>query len=369
MQSLAPRLIFWETTEGCNLRCIHCRATAAPTRSPDELSTEESLALVDQIASLGQPILVLSGGEPLYRPDIFQIASHASGRGLRVALATNGTLVTPQVARRIKDSGIRRVSVSLDGATEETHDDFRAIPGSFRQALRGIGNLKEVGVGLQINTTIARHNYREAPQIMELALKLGVDALHVFLLVPVGCGVEIADEQMLSPQEYEDFLNWFYERSKEVPLELKATCAPHYFRIMRQRGREERRAQGSGASSGPSGQAQERGSRHPADLHAVTKGCLAGTGVCFISHAGEVYPCGYLPVSAGNVRRQPLREIWEGAPVFQALRDPGRLKGKCGLCEYRLVCEGCRARAYAATGDYLEEEPYCIYQPLARSHR
>ena len=323
-----------------------------------------------------------------------------------MALATNGTLLTPEIARRIRDSGVRRVSISIDGATEETHDEFRAIPGSFRRALKGIGHLKDVGMSVQINTTISRHNYREAPQILQLALKLGIDALHVFLLVPVGCGVEIAEEQMISSREYEDFLNWFYDRSKDTPLELKATCAPHYFRVMRQRAKEER-AQGQtpvSASGHPGGPGPQSGlpgghpgvhpggppgghpegppSAHPGEypglhpggqpgshpggssgLHALTRGCLAGTGVCFVSHKGEVYPCGYLPISAGNVRRQPFKEIWESAPVFQELRDPDHLKGKCGLCEYRFVCEGCRARAYAATGDYLDEEPCCVYEP------
>ncbi|MDP2935880.1 MAG: radical SAM protein, partial [Dehalococcoidia bacterium] len=366
---LLPRLVFWEVTEGCNLRCIHCRAIAAPVRNPEELSTEEALALVDDIVSLAKPILVISGGEPLYRPDVYQIASHATARGLRVALATNGTLVTPEVARRLKDSGVMRVSVSLDGANEETHDEFRAIPGSFRRALKGIGHLKDVGMSVQVNTTITRHNYKEAPQIMQLALKLGMDALHVFLLVPVGCGVEIADEQMISPMEYEDFLNWFYDRSKDTPLELKATCAPHYFRVMRQRAKEERDAglpepsisghvsgrsggipgghaggqsggiPGSHASGHPGGipgtHASGQTAGHPSGLpgsipgdhsgghnaghltgypaghpgassgmHALTRGCLAGSGVCFVSHKGEVYPCGYLPISAGNVRRQ-----------------------------------------------------------------
>ncbi|MDO8690011.1 MAG: radical SAM protein [Dehalococcoidia bacterium] len=361
---LLPRLVFWEVTEGCNLHCIHCRATASPVRNPEELSTDEALALVDEIASLGKPILVLSGGEPLFRPDIYEIASYAKGKGLPVALATNGTLVTPEVAHRIRHAGVRRVSISIDGATEDTHDEFRAIPGSFRRAVKGISNLREVGMSVQINTTIARHNYKEAPQIMDLALKLGVDALHLFLLVPVGCGLEIAEEQMISPQDYEDVLNWFYDRSKDTPLELKATCAPHYFRVMAQRGREER-AQGRLAVASPAhGSGQPGG--HPggaSGMQAMTRGCLAGSGVCFVSHKGEVYPCGYLPVSAGNIRRQPFKEIWETAPIFQELRDPDHLKGKCGRCQFRFICEGCRARAFAATGDYLESEPCCIYEP------
>lgn len=365
---LLPRLVFWEVTEGCNLHCIHCRAVAAPVRNPEELSTEEALALIDEIASFAKPILVLSGGEPLYRPDIFELAMHARDRGLPVALATNGTLVTPEVAHRVRDAGVRRVSISIDGANEDTHDEFRAIPGSFRRAVKGISNLRDVGVSVQINTTIARHNYKQASKIMDLALTLGVDALHLFMLVPVGCGVEIAEEQMISAQEYEELLNWFYDRSKEVPMELKATCAPHYFRIMRQRAKDERAA-GITEPSAPSHVSGRPGGHpggHPggaSGMNAMTRGCLAGSGVCFVSHKGETYPCGYLPVSAGNVRRQPFKEIWETAPIFQELRDPNQLKGKCGRCQFRFICEGCRARAFASTGDYLQEEPCCVYEP------
>ncbi|KPK46716.1 MAG: heme b synthase [Dehalococcoidia bacterium SM23_28_2] len=346
-----PRLIFWETTAGCNLRCIHCRRIDVADRLvPEDLTTAESKQLIDQIVAFCNPILVLSGGEPLIRPDIFQIAEHAVDRGLRVALATNGTLIDAPTAQRIVEAGIRRVAVSLDGATAETHDAFRALPGSFARALAGIEHLRRQGMSVQINTTVARHNIEELPQVLDLALSLGADALHIFLLVPVGCGVEIADEQMISAHQYEEVLNWFYDREQEGLLELKATCAPHYFRIVRQRtaAQKRQRAAAPVASS---------------DLHAMTKGCLAGTGVCFVSHKGEVFPCGYLPLSAGNVRKQSLQEIWEGAPIFKELRDPELLRGKCSRCQFRLICGGCRARAYAMTGNYLDEEPSCVYEP------
>lgn len=264
-----------------------------------------------------------------------------------MAMATNGTLVTPDLAHRMTAAGIKRVSISLDGATAGTHDEFRAIKGSFVRALRGIADLKGVGMSLQINTTIAKHNVAEAPAILNLALSLGVDALHVFLLVPVGCGMEIAAEQMLSAAEYEDFLGWFYDRAQDADIELKATCAPHYFRILRQRQ--------------PEGGSLPKGSSHGMAAH--TRGCLAGSGVFFVSYKGDVYPCGYLPVSCGNVRRQAVADIWASSEVFRDLRDPQRLKGKCGRCAFRWVCEGCRARAYAASGDYLGEEPCCIYEP------
>ncbi len=230
-----PRLIFWEVTKGCNLRCIHCRATATELMSPDDLPTEKALDIISQIADFGNPILVLSGGEPLYRADIFELAKYGTSRGLRVALATNGTLVTKDVAQKIKDAGIKRVSISLDGSDATTHDTFRGIPGAFDAAIYGMKNLQQIGVSVQINTTIARHNAHQLPAVLELARSLGADALHTFLLVPVGCGVDIAAEQMVPPEEYERMLNWFYDQSLEGGIELKATCAPHYFRVARQR--------------------------------------------------------------------------------------------------------------------------------------
>lgn len=361
--AFVPRLVFWETTAGCNLRCIHCRRIdVADQLTPEDLTTEESKGLIDQIAAFSRPILVLSGGEPLFRPDIFEIAGHAVECGLRVALATNGTLVDGPMAQRIADSGIARTAVSLDGATASTHDAFRALPGAFDQALEGFRRLKARGMSLQINTTVARHNVHELSQIFDLALSLGADSLHLFLLVPVGCGTEISDEQMVTPREYEDVLNWLYDREQEGRLELKATCAPHYFRIARQRRAAERRAQPPG-NSGARTAGPPESTGHPGGLHAATKGCLAGTGVCFVSHKGEVFPCGYLPVVAGNIREEPLEAIWSSAGVFKQLRDPGLLKGKCGPCEFKNVCGGCRARAFGITGDYLDEEPFCLYEP------
>lgn len=391
---LKPRLVFWEVTKGCNLRCVHCRATATELSSPTDLPTRAALDIIDQIAAAANPILVLSGGEPLYRSDIFQLARYASDQGLRVALATNGTLVTKEVARMIADSGVKRVSISLDGADAATHDTFRGIPGAFEAALYGFRNLKEIGVSVQINTTIARHNADQLPQILELAKSIGADALHTFLLVPVGCGVDIAAEQMVPPEEYERMLNWFYDRSLEGGIELKATCAPHYFRVVRQRRVADRHAAEAAAKASPTissahpeaigptdmlmpggtgislrpqslppGKHTGHPGGHPNDMNAMTKGCLAGTGVCFISHEGEVFPCGYLPAIAGDLRREKFADIWANAKVFNELRDTENLKGKCGCCEFRNICMGCRARAFAATGDYLDEEPFCVYEP------
>jgi radical SAM protein with 4Fe4S-binding SPASM domain len=379
----APRLVFWESTAGCNLECIHCRRiTVADQLLPQDLTTQESFDLIDQIAAFGRPIFVLSGGEPLFRPDIFDIARHATDAGLIVALATNGTLIDEDVALKIKESGVRRVSISFDGADAPTHDIFRG-QGAFDLAIAGMGHLREVGVPYQINTTVARHNVDQMPETLALAKGLGAVALHLFLLVPVGCGVEIAEDQQITPEEYEDVLNWMYDAEMEGGIELKATCAPHYFRIVRQRQAEERR-QGiirqrpqsmhrqKHAGGRPSGANGDHPGGHPGHhvgangqqaMSAMTKGCLAGTGVVFVSHRGEMYPCGYLPLEAGNIRREPFQKIWESSPLFADLREVDLLGGKCGLCEFKRVCSGCRARAYGMTMDYLGEEPFCTYEP------
>jgi len=374
----SPRLIFWETTAGCNLACIHCRRiTVAGQLVPQDLTTEEAFDLVDQIAAFAQPIFVLSGGEPLFRPDIFDIARYASDAGLIVALATNGTLIDADIAQRIAESGVRRVSISFDGADAPTHDTFRGS-GAFDKALAGMAHLRAAGVPYQINTTVARHNVHQMNETLRMAKDLGAQALHLFLLVPVGCGVEIADDQQISPTEYEGVLNWMYDAEMQGGIELKATCAPHYFRIVRQRQAEERR-QGIFRERPASHGRQARAGSHPGHgdrgrpgdgneqarqaMSSITKGCLAGTGVCFVSNRGEVFPCGYLPVEAGNIRRQPFREIWEGSSLFAELRDPDLLGGKCGLCEFKRVCGGCRARAYGMTTSYLEEEPFCTFEP------
>ncbi len=343
-----PRLVAWELTNACNLACIHCRASAIKEPSQDELSTAEAKHFVDELAEY-KPIIILTGGEPLLRADVYEIARYATGRGLRVVLATNGTLLTHEIARRLKEAGIQRVSISIDGATPHTHDTFRGEHGAFEAALRGIEILKQEGISFQINTTITKRNLDEIPRIYDLALDLKASALHIFLLVPTGRGEEIVEDE-IPPQDYERVLNWFYDKSKYKKLQLKATCAPHYFRIMRQRAK----AEGISITKETHG------------FEAMTKGCLGGSAFCFVSSKGDVYPCGYLPALAGNIRQKPFAMIWEKSHVFNDLRDPNRLKGKCGACEYRTVCGGCRARAYAATGDYLDEEPYCVYVPIKR---
>lgn len=376
----APRLIFWESTAGCNLECIHCRRiTVANQLLPQDLQTAEVFNMIDQITAVGHPIFVLSGGEPLFRPDIFDIARYATDAGLIVALATNGTLITAEVARKIKESGVKRVSISFDGADAPTHDIFRG-PGAFDKAITGMKHLRDIGLPYQINTTVAKHNVHQMPETLALAKELGAVALHLFLLVPVGCGVEIAEDKQISPAEYEDVLNWMYDAEMEGGIELKATCAPHYFRIVRQRQVEERkmgivrerpssmhRQQHGGNTATGGHPGTHPGGGHPGGerhaMNAMTKGCLAGTGVTFISHRGELFPCGYLPVEAGNIRRQSFAEVWQDSPLFAELCDPDLLGGKCGICEFKKICSGCRARSFGTDGDYLGEEPFCTYIP------
>ncbi len=231
------RLVAWETTRNCNLSCIHCRASATKGPYTDELNTKTSLQLLDQIAEVGQPIIILTGGEPLLRPDIFEIARYGTDKGMRMVMAPNGTLITKESAQKMADAGIKRISISLDGATKESHDSFRGVDGAFDSALRGIGLAKDAGIEFQINTTITKTNLDEIPKIQELAVNLGAVAHHIFLLVPTGRGKYILD-QAISSEEYERTLNWFYDQRGKTPLQLKATCAPHYYRILRQRAKK-----------------------------------------------------------------------------------------------------------------------------------
>jgi heme b synthase len=296
-------------------------------------------------------VIILTGGEPLLRKDIYEIASYGDKKGLRMVLATNGTLVTEDVAGKMIDAGIKRVSISIDGENAKSHDAFRNVQGAFAGALTGVDAMKKAGMEFQINTTITKANLNQIQGIMELAIGLGAAAHHIFLLVPTGRGKEMA-EQAISPEAYEKILNWFYETSINCPIQLKATCAPHYYRIFHQKSKgSEVRGHGSG----------NEGAGSP--LHAMTRGCLGGVSFCFISHTGQVQPCGYLELDCGQVKENEFKDIWNSSPIFQNLRDLNQYKGKCGRCEFIKVCGGCRARAYEITGDYLAEEPFCIYEP------
>lgn len=340
------RLVAWETTRRCNLSCVHCRAAAEDHHYDNELNTQAAFTLLDQIREVGQPIIILTGGEPLLREDIFDIASYGTKIGLKMVMAPNGTLITKENALKMKASGIKRISISLDGATKERHDTFRGVEGAYDGALRGIRLAKAAGLEFQINTTITKANLEEIPKILELAESLGAVAHHIFLLVPTGRGKYIID-QAIDAAAYEETLNWFYDQRDKTALQLKATCAPHYYRILRQRAK----AEGKKVTFESHG------------LDAVTRGCLAGTGFCFISHIGEVQTCGFLDVKCGDITKSTFKEVWDHSDVFKKLRHPDDFGGKCGVCEYRKVCGGCRARAFEATGDYMAQEPLCTYIP------
>jgi heme b synthase len=331
---------------------VHCRAAASRGPYNGELDTVKCLKILDQIVEVGKPIVILTGGEPLMRQDVFELARHGTDKGLRMVMATNGTLITKAVTKHMKSSGIQRVSISLDGVDSEQHDRFRQVEGAFDEALRGIELLKQEGIEFQINTTITRHNVGQAEEMLRLAVGLGAAAHHLFLLVPTGRAKDMTDQE-IDALEYERLLHWFHDMRSEVPIHLKATCAPHYYRVLRQ-------------------EAHQRGEKvdfATYGLDAVTRGCLGGTSFCFISHVGVVQPCGYLELHCGDLKSATFRQVWEEAPVFLKLRDFSAYKGKCGRCEYLRVCGGCRARAYESTGDFLEEEPLCTYQPAREETR
>lgn len=358
------RLVAWEVTRRCNLACGHCRASALRGPYPGELDTRRGLRLLDEIAELGRPVVILTGGEPLLRGDLPALARHGDSKGLRMVLATNGTLLTEATASRLGEAGIRRVSVSLDGPDAASHDAFRGVPGAFAGALAGIEALARAGLEYQINTTITRANLAQIREIHALAHRLQAAAHHIFLLVPTGRGREMAD-QAISALAYEETLHWFHAEGLSCGIQLKATCAPHYHRILRQR-----KGAGGGAPGPAALPAEGKGAAGPGGgtppghpLHAATRGCLGGSAFAFISHTGQVQPCGYLELDCGQAAAGNFAAIWRDSPLFRELRDLRGYKGKCGRCEFLRVCGGCRARAYAVTGDYLAGDPICGYEP------
>ncbi|MCC6443981.1 MAG: radical SAM protein [Armatimonadetes bacterium] len=342
-----PRIIAWELTKRCNLFCAHCRAWADDRQWQGELKTEECKAFIDDLKTFERPpMLILTGGEPQMRPDFYEIAAYAKDKGIRTVLATNGLGLTCPDVEKIKGLEIPRVSISIDFPTQEEHDRFRGMAGAYRLAMQGIGNLKEAGVGFQVNTTVTKMNRDKLPAIRRLVEGLGAEAWHVFLLVPTGRGEDLV-EVALTPEEYEETLNWLYEVHRDSHLMIKATDAPHYYRILRQR------AKADGV--------QLKAERH--GMNSLTRGCLGGLTFYFVSATGNVQICGYLPVAASNIRREPFSYIWANSEMFLKLRDFSNLEGRCGRCEFVNVCGGCRARAYAMTGSYLGEEPFCTFQP------
>ncbi|HPG56180.1 MAG TPA: radical SAM protein [Candidatus Wallbacteria bacterium] len=347
--AISPRLIAWEMSAACNLKCVHCRACSTMERSENELSTAECFEFLKDIAAMpGKPVLIMSGGEPLIRPDFFEILEYAAALGINKVLATNATMITEEIAARLAACGVSAASVSIDGPDAAEHDKFRRVEGAFAKSLKGIELLKAAGIKIQINISVTRHNYGKIDDIFSLAETLGASSIHIFMLVPTGRAENMKGEE-ISAAEYERLLNWFYDKKREIGarINLKATCAPHYYRIMRERAR----ADGLEITERNFG------------MDAKTRGCLAGSGFAFVSACGIVQGCGYMPIAAGNIREKKFSEIYTNSDFFIKLRDLSLLKGKCGKCAYKKVCGGCRARALASNGDCFGEEPYCGYEP------
>ena len=347
-----PFLAIWEVTQACDLACVHCRASAQPERHPLELSTEEGKRVIDEIAAMKTPVFVLTGGDPLKRPDLFDLIQHAQTVGVRVSLTPSATpLLTREMVVRLQQAGLARLAVSLDGACAATHDAFRGLSGSFVRTLDAIHWANEIGLPVQINTTFSRRNLTEINVIVALLESVKVTLWSVFFLVPTGRG-KLAD--LLDAQEFEAIFAKLYHLSKTASFDIKTTEAQHYRRYLLQQRTAQRQA-GRGAAPAAEKIADSIG-RAP-------RGLNDGKGFVFISHTGEVYPSGFLPLRAGNVRRQSLASIYRHSPLFQSLRDTSRLQGKCGACEFKEICGGSRSRAYALTGDPMAEEPCCSYIP------
>jgi radical SAM protein len=347
----APFTIAWEVTRACAYACAHCRADAQPRRHPGELTSGEAHALVDELAGFGtRPILVLTGGDPLMRPDILELAAHANAAGLRVALTPTATaLPTPARMAHARDAGVRRVAFSLDAPTAALHDRFRGFAGSFARTMRGLEAAADAGLPLQVNTTVCTLNMRAVERMPQLLARLGIVQWSVFFLVPTGRGRQLT---MLTAQQHEAMIRRLDRLAGALPFDLKITAAPQHRRIALER---------AGARAG--GELAGAGYRFADGLRRPAKGVNDGRGFLFVSHLGEVMPSGFLPLSAGDVRRDSAVRLYRDAPLFRRLRDPDALRGRCGACEYREVCGGSRARAYAVTGDPLAEDPSCPYEP------
>lgn len=344
-----PKWIAWEITRRCNLRCIHCRSCSEDVvkEHPDP-PKEECLRIIDDITSYAKPVLVFTGGEPLLREDFFEIAKYGSDRGLRVCVATNGTLLDDECCKRLKEVDIKMVSLSLDGPNEEIHDDFRQQRGAFRGTMNAISLLKKHGIPFLINSSFTKRNQGAIKEVYKLAKKLGATAWYMFMIVPTGRAKELLDE-LISKEDYEEILNWHYEVEKnERDILLRPTCAPQYYRVILERSKRE-------------GERFER--RSLSFSTGGAKGCVAGQLICLINVDRDVLPCSYFSISAGNLKEKSFREIWENSKLLQDLRDFKAYRGRCGVCEYINVCGGCRARAYCISGDYMEEDPYCSHIP------
>ena len=341
----APFIVIWEVTRACALACVHCRAEAMPHRNPFELTTEEGKRLLDRVAAFEprKPLFVLTGGDPLRRRDIPELVRHGVGRGLSMALTPSGTAaVTRPRLEELRDAGLARLAVSLDGSSAEAHDAFRRVRGSHRYTMRILDDARSLGLPLQINTTVCRQTVDDLPAIARTVEEAGAVLWALFFLIPVGRAVA---DQGLAADAIESVLDWAADLQERAPFGVKTTEAPHYHRVLAQR----RQAAGPGAPVRGIGRAGR----------AVTD----GNGFLFVDHLGGICPSGFLPLTAGNVRQDDLVEVYREHPLFRSLRDPDLLGGRCGRCEFRHRCGGSRARAYAASGDPLAEDPGCAHVP------
>ena len=345
----APFIVFWETTQACDLVCRHCRANARPERDPEELTFAEGIRLLDEVRAMGCPLVVLTGGDPAKRPDLVDLVRHASSIGLRVALTPSATpLVTPSLIFRLAEAGLTRIAVSLDGAYAATHDDFRGVDGSFLRSRQILWGARAAGLTTQVNTTVTDANVDELEAMAKLLVTLGISLWGVFFLVPTGRGEAL---RTLDADATERVLERLATIARSAPFDVKTTAAPHFRRVLLQQ--QVRRHEIVGIDDG---------------IGRAPRGVNDGQGVVFVSHRGEVFPSGFLPVGCGSVRHEGLAAIYRRHPTFVALRDPDRLGGKCGVCEFRRVCGGSRARAFAMMGDLFAEEPSCAYVPAAARH-
>jgi AdoMet-dependent heme synthase len=353
----APFTVVWEVTRACALACKHCRAEAQPRANPGQLDHDEGMALLDEIKDFGNPIMVFTGGDPMMRRDLFDLLKKSVDIGLRTSLTPTATaLVTRERLERVRDVGISRIALSLDGPDAETHDHMRGFKGTFDRTMDILHTAQDVGLSVQVNTSVTRHTAPKLQELVPMLTDIGIVQWSVFFLVPTGRG-QLDD--MISAQQHEDLFNWLWELSKESPFDIKSTAAQHYRRVAIQREKELAQAEEGHRSVTFAG----AGFQYQDGLHRPMKGVNDGRGIVFISHTGDVCPSGFLPLVGGNVREQPLGEIYRDSTLFRELRDTDLLKGKCGACEYRTVCGGNRGRAYAMTGDYLESEVLCVHEP------
>ncbi len=364
-----PFLAIWEVTQSCDLACKHCRASAQPLPHPEELTPEEGKALIDQVAAMGLKIFVLTGGDPMKRKDVFELIRYAAEKGIQIAVTPSATpLLTREAIFKMKEAGVVRLGISLDGSTPEIHDAFRGLPGAWARTIQAIEWANEAGIPIQVHSTISRHNVHDLDGLCNLFEKLSIVMWNVFFLVPVGRGQQ---DDLLSGEEFERVFAKIYELSQRANFQIKTTEAMHYRRYLLQHNLEERRmghGHGHPGAGHPGAQADYEPGAPTTDIATRTQAWATrrvndGKGFVFISHTGNVYPSGFLPIHAGNIRETPLVEIYRNSPIFKALRDTSRLEGKCGACEFKEICGGSRARAYAVTGDPLAAEPCCIYQP------